>query len=261
MSITRARAAIFCFLMGLCLCVPLPGQWQRVVYSGKGEFKDIPAPHPLSYFIANPFLRDDGDDLCADCTPQGKLNSARRYAIRTEVKPVGTLSGYRVFDALYHVSEQPSADMGQVKWKSILVEVSHDRYREIFHLQAFYTTISIRSSRIIQSGGEKVLATMDSDGGNGGGCWDGYWWFDSTGPHSLDFSELRAAIEKRVPVKTRFNYLCSSLDVKAQQVQSGVQRNDSTCHACDWVGEVTAQFRLKGALVVPLKVIFKAELP
>src|SRR5277367_6138888 len=186
-SSVKMTGVVFCLLLFGALSLPVAGQWRRLVFSGKGGFDDVPVDHPLSYFTANPFLRDDGDDLCALCTPEGKAKSIQRYSVRTVVRPVGVLAGYRIVDVLYYVgSRDLNADLTDVKWKSILVQVGPDRFKEIFHLSVFYTTVSIEPSRIVQSGAEQVLSTMDGDGGNGGGCWEGYWWFDQTGPHRLD---------------------------------------------------------------------------
>jgi hypothetical protein len=240
---------------------PLSAQWQRMVFSGKGEGVDAPSPQPLSYFTANPFLRDDGDDLCVACTPGDKANSGQRYTIQTAVKPVGRLAGYRIIDILCYLGPRGGGEPVDVKWKFILVQVGANRYREIFHLQAFYTTVSISPSRIIRSGNEAVLATMDADGGNGGGCWEGYWWFNSTGPHSLDFSHLQAAIKNRIPKNTVFATSCAHLHFDTQEIRSGVQKSEARCHACDWVGDVTARFRLVGPIVEPVKIRFQPAQP
>ena len=56
--------AVICLLFLAALSLPANSQWRRLVFSGKGGFDDVPQEHPLSYFTANPFLRDDGDDLC-----------------------------------------------------------------------------------------------------------------------------------------------------------------------------------------------------
>ena len=144
-----------------------------------------------------------------------------------------------------------------VKWKSILVQVGPNQFKEIFHLSTFYTTVSIQPSSIVQSGKEQVLTTMDGDGGNGGGCWEAYWWFDQAGPHRLDFAALSIAIGERVPKHTSYQISCSYLDLESQQVKTGVQRIPARCHACDWIGEVTARFRLDGAVARPLEIQFK----
>lgn len=250
----------FCLLFLTALSSIATGQWQRLVFSGKGgsDVLDVPVEHPLSYFTANPFLRDDGDDLCVLCPREGKAESAQHYTIRTEVKPVGVLAGYRILDVLYYVgSREMNADLTDVKWKSILVQVGPDRFKEIFHLSAFYTTVSIAPSRIIQSGNERILATMDSDGGNGGGCWEGYWWFDKAGPRPLDFTGLSKAIGESVPKHTSYQISCSHLDLETQEVKAAVQKIPATCHACDWIGEFTARFRLEGANAVPVDIQYK----
>lgn len=238
----------------LVLALPAAGQWQRVVWSGKGEFKDVPSPHPLKYFTAHPKLRDDGGDLPAGCDPP-------KCSVRGIVKPVGILAGFHIVDALFSVGTPELPDDGQVKWKFILVQVGPDLYKQIFQLQALYSTISISRSRIVQSGSERILASVDSDGGNGGGCWENYWWFDRSGPHPLDFSRLDAAMKAGVPAQTTFRSTCANLDIAAQQVRSWVQKAQPECQSCDFVGEVTARFRLKGALVIPLSVNFKAGNP
>ncbi len=252
------RAAVL-LLMSLGVTVPAVAQWKRVVYSGKGETTDVPSPHDLGYFTRNPFLRDDGDDLCADCSPAGKAASSRKYSVRSEVRPAGTLAGYRIVDVLYYIGARGEPNPTETKWKAILVQVGPDRYREIFHLSAYYTTISIAPSRIVQSGNERVLATMDSDGGNGGGCWEGYWWFDRLGPHALDFSRIEAAIRAGVPGNTTIRMSCANLNLDTQEVRGGVQKTDAECHACGWIGTVTAKFRFDGAVGLPVSVKFQPD--
>jgi len=248
-------------LFTAALCLPAGAQWNRTVFSGKGESQDIPTPHPLSYFTANPFLRDDGDDLCDLCTPEGRAKSALKYSLHVAVRPIGTLAGYRILDVLYDGSQREHPGQIEINWKSILVRVGPDRYKEIFHLQESGTDRPIEPSSIVSSGGEQVLATMNSDGGNAGGCWEGYWWFDWSGPHALDFSRVETAVKNGVPDNTRFSIHCSDLDLKSGLARSGVQKSDAQCHACDWIGEVTAQFRLSGPIVEPISVDFKTSEP
>lgn len=253
---TAARAVVSVAL-AFGLSCPASAQWQRFYFSGKGDGIDVPVSHPLSYFTANPFLRDDGDDLCFACTPEDKANSGRKYAIGAVVEPVGVLAGYRIVDVLCYLGPRGNGNPSDVKWKFILVQVGPDRYKEIFHLQAFHTTISVKPSQIIRSGKEPVLATMDYDGGNGGGCWEAYWWFDRGGPHVLDFSRVEAAIRNKAPGNTRFSASCGNLDLKSRQIHSGVQEANPKCHACDWTGEVTATFRLAGSVAEPTSITYK----
>jgi hypothetical protein len=61
-----------------------------------------------------------------------------------------------------------------MRWKSILVQTGSDKYVEIYHLQAYYLQAPLTAAKIVRVGDELVLMTQDSDGGNGGGCWEAY---------------------------------------------------------------------------------------
>jgi hypothetical protein len=248
-------------LFAVALCLPASAQWSRVLMIGKGESRDVPPAHSLSYFTTSPVLRDDGEDFCVSCTPEDRAKSAEKYSIRSIVHPSGALAGYRIVDILYDIMGPDDPGHSVIGWKSILVQVGPDRYQEIFHLQASGGAPSLKPSSIILSGGARVLATMDSDGGVGGGCWEGYWWFDRAGPHALDFSRIETAMEKRVPKNTTFSTTCSNLDLKSSLIRSGVQKIHPECHACDWVGEVTARFKLSGPIVETLAIEFKPGEP
>lgn len=232
-----------------------PARWQRVILSGKGESTDVPAPHALSYFTADPYLRDDGSELCVDCsTPAGRESASQHYGISSDVERLGTLAGYPIVQILYRVGARESREPPQIRWKSLLVQTGEGLYREIYHLQAFYLVPPLRSAQIIKVGDERILATHDSDGGNGGGCIDAYWWFDSSGPHQLDFSRVKTAITKRVPSGANFWTACWALHLQDEKIESWVQKGDARCKACDVLGQVTAYFRLDRAVAVPVSV-------
>lgn len=249
-------------LLTLAAAWPAAGQWQRVVTSGKGAWTDVPVPHPLSYFTENPIMRDDAGELCAGCKDAGNPELVREFEVQSTIKTLGVLAGYRIVEVLYSIRpKEEEATPDSAKWKSILVQVGKDRFREIFHLQNFYSRIALESSRIVQSGKERVLVSMDPDGGNGGSCWEAYWWFDRSGPHAIDFSPLYAAMRERAPARTTFLTSCSVLDFERQEVHTWAQKAGAQCHACDYVGKITARFRLDGATVRPVEVRFHAGDP
>lgn len=252
------RLRLFSFMsLVLLLSSPSWGQWQRILYSGKGESRDTQSAHPLAYFTANPFLRDDGADFCDDCrTAKSKTESAKSYTVSTEMHDVGTLSGFRIVDILYQFIDHRRPELGKMGWKSILVQKGPDKYVEIYHLQASYTTARLTPSRLVHVGDEIVLMTQDSDGGNGGGCWEAYWWFTRSGPHAVDFSPLIQEITKHVPRGATFWTTCWALHLEKQEVHSYVQDANAKCRACDFVGEVTAHFRLNGAVAESTDVDF-----
>jgi hypothetical protein len=117
----------------LLICHPADSQFQRQVFSEKGGSIDTPEPHPLGFFVEEPFLRDDADELCSDCSLTGKANTADRFAIRPAVRQIGELAAFRIVEVLYCVAPKGSS-LEHVKWKSILVQRAPDQYAEIFHL-------------------------------------------------------------------------------------------------------------------------------
>jgi hypothetical protein len=246
--------------IGYSLLLLLPStvhaQWRRIVISAKGEFTDASAPHPLRYFTADPFLRDDGGDFCERCTPPDK----ERYVITSDVRPLGTLAGFPLFEILYTMSHRDKSQPDEVDWKFILVQTGTNSYREIFHLQRGWPGPgTLTSAAIVKVGDENVLATHDSDNGNGGGCVEGYWWFDSSGPHQLDFSKLRDAIKSHVPPGATFVTTCWAMDLEEEKIDTRVQKSHARCHACDMLGGVTARFRLRGAVAEPVSVEFSPD--
>jgi hypothetical protein len=239
------------------LSSPSWGQWQRILYSGKGESRDTQSAHPLTYFTSNPFLRDDGADFCDDCrTAKSKAESAKNYTASTEMHDVGTFSGFRVVEILYQFVDHRRAEQVKMGWKSILVQKGSDKYVEIYHLQASYTTAVLSPAKLVRVGDETVLMTQDSDGGNGGGCWEAYWWFDAKGPHAVDFSPLIQEITKRLPPASIFVSSCWALHFEDQEVKSYVEKADAEGRASEALGEVTAHFRLHGAIAEATDVNF-----
>ena len=243
----------------LLLSLPCWGQWQRILFSGKGESRDMQSPHPLSYYTSNPFLRDDGGDLydaCDNCgTVKSKAWSAKNYSASTKVHDVGTVSGFRIVEIFYEFVDRRKPELDKMRWKSILVQTEQDKYVEIYHLQA-YLRAQLTPAKIVHVGNELALMTQDSDGGNGGGCWEAYWWFDALGPHAIDFSPLVQEITKHVPPGSTFWTTCWALHFEEQEVKSYVQKADARCRACDGLGEVTAHFRLNGGREEPSDVSF-----
>lgn len=84
------------------------------------------------------------------------------------------------------------------------------------------------------------------DGGNGGGCFEGYWRITALGNTPIDFSPLQNAVASHLPTGTTYASSCWALDLDNHVLKSGVQKVNAECRACDWVGEVTAHFRIEG---------------
>lgn len=104
-----------------------------------------------------------------------------------------------------------------------------------------------------------MLATRDSDGGNAGGCWDDYWWFDASGPHQLDFSAVDSAVTQHIPAGAHFSARCDQLRLEQSEIESPVQAGDARCHACDWIGKISVKFRLEGWHAEPVAVEYSTS--
>lgn len=124
----------------------------------KGRSFDTPEPHPPGYFIGDPFLRDDGDDFCSDCTPQGKASPHLEHKFKTEVTKVATLQGFAIYDLFYRFDDH--VDTKTADWKSILVEVSPRQFREIYQLQP--VAGELNPSYLLKVGSEEIVATSTS---------------------------------------------------------------------------------------------------
>jgi len=246
-------------LLCLSIATPLAAEWQRIVQSGKGNSTDTSTAHPFSYFTQNPFLRDDGASLCADCTAEGKADSALHYRANVKVRHIGVINNLPIIEVDYAFTDKEDTSL-IVRWISILVRTGPQAYNEIYHLQADGgIALPIEPSRIVHVSGGDVLMTNNSDGGNGGGCYEGYWRITASGNTPIDFSPLRKVIEAHIPPGTTYTPSCWALNLDNQLLKSGVQKTNAECHACDWVGEVTAHFRLEGARAEATDVAFKPE--
>jgi len=255
----RIAARVVC--ISLLLLPTLLAQYQRALYSGKGETQDISASHPLAYWTQDPIARDDGGDLCLGCKAQnGKVVTRQNYHAKTELHRIGKLAGRDIVEIMYRIQGDVAEFGDEFLWDIVLVSTEPGQYAEIFHLQAGGgVPPPLQPSKIVNVGPEQILATYNSDGGNGGGCWKGYWWFDSTGPHAIDFSQVYAAIRKRVPANSTFATTCVPIDFDPRQIKTWVKKADAECHACGGLGTATADFELRGAIAIPTRVNFTPE--
>jgi protein gp37 len=90
-------------------------------------------------------LRDESGDFCFLCTPEQKLEEAKKSKIRAEVQPVGVLSGFEIDDAFYR---QECEGCGASK--SILVKTGPDQFREIYQRRADLTASRRRLFQLIE---------------------------------------------------------------------------------------------------------------
>ena len=181
-------------ILVLVLVVPASAEWRRQVLTAKGDWFGTAQAHPLSYFVRDPFLRDDGNDFCIACTPEEKSTLHLKIKSRTEVQRVGVLNGFEVFDVLYYFGED-----GTLDWKAVLVKVGPDQYREIFHVQRTQVDQYVGPSKLVTAGQERLLSTVAFVGGNKGMEYGDYFWLSKNGPVLLDTGVLVTAARSALP--------------------------------------------------------------
>jgi len=170
-------AAIIAFLSSLAA-----SDWKRVVDVVNYGGIDVSTPQNLSYFVEFPELRDLDEYICHMCTPAERAKKIRELrgptrGMSAEVRRLGMVKGFDIFDVFYWKSDDqdtPHAD-GPI-WKSILVKVGPDQYREIYLYQCAGVQATHPSVLI-----GPVLYTQRREG-NMGMQPEEYFWFDESGP-------------------------------------------------------------------------------
>ena len=168
--------------------------WQRHVMTAKNNWFDQPEPHPLTYFTEYPMLRDESGDFCNLCSPDKRLAEAKKQKVWTEVRLVGRLKGFEVYDLFYRFKCE-----GCVDWKAILIKTGPDQYREIYHLEPAQVDSRAGESFIVSVDPDSLLGTRYMIGGNKGMYSDDYYWFDNSGPALVDFDPVRVAARAALP--------------------------------------------------------------
>jgi hypothetical protein len=218
--------------------------WQRHIESGKGESFDFPRPHRLSYFTRDPYQRDDGNDFCDDCSAKGKAAVRTHHRFKTELRRVGSLSGFAIYDLFYRFDHH--IESGEIDWKSILVEVSPGQFREIYHLQP--TTAKIGPSFLLKAGGKEILGTRDLIPGTGAYAYEDYFWFSAGGATRIDLKPVNQAVEQVLPIGSGV-WKGGGLDMRALRYRMPVWKSgDANC--CPSGGTVEVTFKLERGEVV-----------
>lgn len=111
-------------VLATLLTFPIWAKWERRTLTLKGERVDTPDPHPLSYFTRYPSLRDEDGDFCHLCPPDKALALAKQQKERAEVRLIGKIRGFAIYDVLYYFGDEQEPG-----WKSILVQTQTNQYR------------------------------------------------------------------------------------------------------------------------------------
>ena len=245
-------------------------QVQTKIATAKGSSLETPVPHALTWWTHDPLRLDATGDLMIGIRARdGQAVTAQDYRVKQEVKWIGTIAGRKIVQIVTTIDAGPrivssgwaSAGQAPIQWKSLLVQTGADgQYVEIYELQADSGLfMPMTPAAIYGAGPDAILGTYDPDTGNGGGCDDGYWWFDRDGAHEVNFSPLYDAIARVLPRESHFTRNCWALHPEKSQLRSWVQKNDAECHACGGLGEVHAEYRIEHGAAIPVSVHFEPE--
>jgi hypothetical protein len=260
--------------LSLVLIVDVSGQaeWQTIIHTLLGGRPTPADPHPLRYWTLNPILRHRGNSLCMGCPRRGGgVITEKDYTAESKVTDLGTMAGYRILQVNNRVvakdapadtpiSKNPPEYRRHIDYKILLVQTGADEYREIYHLENDWNAFQpLTPARIIQTDFEAVLVTMDSDGGNGGGCLSAFWWFDKSGPHSLNFDATDVAIKNNIPPNSYPFARCQAINFDTQEINAWVL-SDPGCRTCI-LGTAKVRFVVRGSRVEPTGVEFIPDRP
>ncbi len=243
---------------------------QPRIETEKGGTRGALAAHPLRWWTSNPLRLDTSGDLMLGFkAPDGLPITAKDYRVEQQVVPIGVLAGHEIVQV--NTSITPGSRViaagfavgggDAAEWKDLLAGTGKSgMFAELYGLRIDGGRLVRESkARVYGFGLNAILGTYDPDTGNGGGCWEGYWWFDRFGPHEVDFAPFLTAVSRALPADATFTPGCWALHPDASQLKSGVQRRDAQCHACGGLGEVTASYRIEHGLAKPVSVSFTPE--
>lgn len=267
----RKRVSTVCVLVLTWLCLPSyraqAQTLQTETETAKGESHEPAVAHPLSWWTQNRVRLNASGDLMIGFAPKigyaPKNPAALRlsdYRVTPRLIPIGTIAGYRIVQLMDTIEPGPRAiasgyaEKFPIVWKTLLAG-RHGRYVALYTLDSAFGAFMtpFKRARIYGSGANAILGSFDPDTGNGGGCSDGYWWFDQTGPHPVDFSPLAKAIKAAAPQGTEVGWPCRTLHPEQSEVRTAVQIPDE-CHSCGILGTVDAHYRIEHGAAVPVSV-------
>jgi len=186
-----ALAAVFA---ALSLPHALAADWERVIITLTGDRTDVPPPHNLAYFTEAPAERDLDKKFCESCGPKEKAEWDRAIAaLRGEIHHVGAVRGFEIFDVFYQSDSERSVAPGDPVWKSVLVKIGPDQYREVYHHQGTEDNYEQDSELV-----GPVLKTEYSVGAMGMRT-DEFFWFDETGSTRVNQAWLESAASNVAP--------------------------------------------------------------
>lgn len=234
--------AVKLIFLSILLAPIMSAAWERLVVDARYGRVDAAEPHPLEYFTRYPALRDESGDFCYLCKPEKRLAEAKRVRARADVRSVGTIRGFTISEIFYYFDDSEKA-----LWKSILVKVGPNSYREIYHDNP--PEGEVARSFLVKAGAETLLGVEDnvyrSD------AVEEYWWFGPEGPVRLDFRPVAKAAQASLPKGKSISWggtFNGRTTLEKLVVRIGI-RSEWNGRCCD-NGVVTVNIKLSGGRVI-----------
>jgi hypothetical protein len=155
--------------------------------------RDSPPAHRPSYFQVDPCARSDPKDRFLQCvtgTPPPTAEPPQN--IRTELREVGDIGSFAVYDLVYFNGED-TGETKPVQLRSVLVKVGPDSFREVHVQEALGAVLP---TEIMQVGQQRLIEVKPEDGGMYHIVYEDYFILTSGGLQHLDFGPVIAAAER-----------------------------------------------------------------
>jgi len=187
--------------------------------------------------------------------------------VETSQHPLGESFGRKIIEIILSFRDkdtpaQTPEEPGPIQWKSIVMESTPDAYRELYLLtnngmfdrnQGKASLYSVERSQILE-----VAAYLNEKlNGNVEFREDSYWVLEADGPRPIDFSAVGKGVAQITPPDSHCTNPRCGLDMKGLELRSLMQRKNAECHACEYLGWVTARFRLDGYRAIPVSSRFE----
>jgi hypothetical protein len=176
---------------------------------------------------------------------RGTDDAVTALKIRTKIRPVGEISGFKIFEIDYYFDNdlEPPDTLGM---RSILVQTGPDKFREIYVWQQVSPDDAISPAVISDAGQQRLLVSSFTPGGNAGGTVDVVFMLLADGAVMLDWGPVYHAGAEAVPQGKQLWLPASKFDFPS--LTWSAWTNDESGGKINYcMGKVTASFLINKA--------------
>jgi hypothetical protein len=220
--------------------------WERRVNTESGEWKDVPSPHSLEFFLKISCPASAPDERAKDCYQQSPP---------TNLKLLGTFGKIKAYDLLYLEREDDDPYIpAQINAKAILVEAAPGLFREIYFQSQEQEDARVSPTDFIRFGKEQFLRTRYDIGGIYGIFEESFITIAPSGNSFMELAPIYKAAGKVLPKGISAYLPVSKFDFASGTWESGTEDDNANIGpkvAC-CIGVVTVRFRIENGRFVPI---------